>query len=93
MKDFYHFSIVNFELKIEVCNNVLIEWHFRCTDSHETLVLSKQQFLLHKIEFLLLYKWKSKTRVTSSDIRVTSSNLRVTSSNPRVTSWEIKSTS
>ena len=31
-------------------------------------------------------EWKSKTRVTSSEIWVTSSNLRVASSNPRVTS-------
>ena len=29
-------------------------------------------------------KWKSKTRVTSSDTRVTRSYLQVTSSNPRV---------
>ena len=32
-----------------------------------------------------VYQWKSKKRVTSSDIRVTSSNTRVTSSNLRVT--------
>ena len=34
----------------------------------------------------LYIRWKSKTRVTSSNPRATSSNPRVTSSNPRVTS-------
>ena len=34
----------------------------------------------------LMVKWKSKTRVTSSNPRVTGSNPQVTSSNPRVTS-------
>ena len=40
MKNFYHFSIFNFEVKNEMCKNVLfyfnfklkIEWHFRSTD-------------------------------------------------------------
>ena len=41
LKIFYHFLIFDFEIKIEICKNVLfhfnfklkIEWHFRCTDS------------------------------------------------------------
>ena len=40
IEKFYHFSIFNFEVKIEMRKNVLfhfnfklkIEWHFRCTD-------------------------------------------------------------
>ena len=58
----------------------------------------KAPFLLKIFKFLSwpighVEKWKSKTRVTSSNPQVTSSNPRVTSSNQRVTSWNPRVTS
>ena len=73
LRNFYHFSIFNFEVKIEICKNVLfhfnfelkIKWHFRCTDFLWSVISSKLPLKNESFHiFSIFQKIEHKTQVS-----------------------------
>ena len=71
LKKIYHFSIFNFEVKIEMPKNVLfyfnfkleIDWHFRCTD--------------WKLFNFSIFKFKMKLKLTKTVCPISTSQWRL----------------